>query len=76
RAGGGEGTLQYMPPEQRANAAAAPSADVYALGVSMREMLDAVEGEVPEAWYEMVAACTRKDPRARPLVSELITLLG
>lgn len=66
----GEGTLRYMPPEQRSGAPAEPSADVYAFGVTMGEMLDASEDDAP-AYRELAAACTRRDPASRPSVAEL-----
>lgn len=66
----GEGTLRYMPPEQRQGAPAEPSADVYAFGVAMAEMLAAADA--PEAELgELSAACTRKEPASRPTVAEL-----
>lgn len=70
RAGAGEGTLQYMPPEQRRNAPAAPASDVFAFGASMRDIL-AVTTNPPLAWSELSAACMRADPSARPSMSEL-----
>ena len=74
RAGGGEGTLQYMPPEQRANAAADPSADVYAFGASMAELIEAC-GPVPPQWKELAASCMRRQPDTRPTVESLQTAL-
>ena len=76
RAGGGEGTLQYMPPEQRENVAADPSADVFAFGRSMVEILDAVPEDVPEGWLEVAAACCRTDPAARPDIKWLRAALA
>ncbi|MCA9615004.1 MAG: protein kinase, partial [Myxococcales bacterium] len=67
----GEGTLQYMPPEQRANAPAEPSMDVHAFGVFVRELVEAVGEVAPPAWSELSAACLRREPSARPHVAEL-----
>ena len=67
---GGEGTLQYMPQEQRDGAAAQPSADVYAFGAMVRE-LAAFLDDVPESWRELAAACMRKDATARPPIADL-----
>jgi serine/threonine protein kinase len=67
----GEGTLQYMPPEQRANAPAEPSMDVHALGVVLRELIEALGAEAPAEWSELSAACMRREPRARPSIAEL-----
>lgn len=63
---GGEGTLAYMPPEQRAGAAAEPTADVHALGATMRELLSHASGTVPSPLLELAAACTARDPSSRP----------
>lgn len=62
----GEGTLAYMPPEQRAGAPADFSMDVHALGATLRELFGQLEGEAPEALVEIAAACVRTDPAARP----------
>ncbi len=70
RAGAGEGTLQYMPPEQRRNAPAAPASDVFAFGASMRDVL-AVTMNPPLEWSELAAACMRAEPNARPTMSDL-----
>lgn len=63
---GGEGTRAYMPPEQRAGAAAEPAADVHALGVTMRELFSQVTDEVPAALLALAAECAASDPSARP----------
>ena len=72
----GEGTLQYMPPEQRTNAPAEPSMDVHALGVVLRELLDALGAEGPAEWRELSAACLRREPRTRPSIAELRPAFG
>ena len=71
----GEGTLRYMPPEQRSGAPAHPSADVYALGVTLRELLEAT-AERDEGLEELAAACTRKAGDTRPQVEELLGALA
>jgi serine/threonine-protein kinase len=63
---GGEGTLAYMPPEQRAGAAADPAADVHAFGATVRELLTHVIGAVPPGLLEVATACLAPEPRARP----------
>jgi len=73
--GRGEGTLQYMPPEQRHNAPADPSADVFAYGRSMIEILDAVGVGVPDGWREVAAACQRHDPASRPDVAWIVAAM-
>lgn len=64
--GAGEGTLAYMPQEQRAGAAAHPSMDLYALGASMREVLEHSATEPPARLAEIAGACLRRDPSQRP----------
>ncbi len=71
RGGGGEGTLAYMAPEQRAGAPAEPSADVHAFGATMREILGQLAGEPDPALVSLAEACTRSAPTARPSVREL-----
>lgn len=66
----GEGTLRYMPPEQRSGAPAEPSADVYAFGVAMLEMLAVADRSV-DPLTELAAACNRKAPETRPTVAAL-----
>jgi len=66
----GEGTLRYMPPEQRAGAPAEPSADVFALGVTLREMLAAADAS-DAGLAELAAACAQPAPEARPSLVEL-----
>lgn len=66
RGGLGEGTLQYMPPEQKGNAVAEPSADVYAFGASMRDVLAVLDEPAPESWKALSAACLAEAPKERP----------
>lgn len=64
--GAGEGTLAYMPPEQRAGAPAHPSMDVFAFGTAMNEILDHAATEPPPALRELALSCLRADPKQRP----------
>lgn len=75
-AGGGEGTLRYMPPEQREAVAAHPSADVHAFGVTMREVLGRTTGDEVLGWLEVAHACTRRDAKSRPTIAWLRETLG
>ena len=75
RGGGGEGTLAYMAPEQRAGRPALPSADVHAFGASLREMLSQASGERDPGLLELAEACMRREPTARPQVQELLEAL-
>jgi serine/threonine-protein kinase len=75
RVGGGEGTLAYMPPEQRAGAPAQPAEDVHAFGATLAEIAEVVGGD-NAAWVELAKACMRREPRDRPTVVELRAALG
>lgn len=68
----GEGTLGYMPAEQRAGAAAHPAMDLHALGASMKEILDHAAAPPPAELYELAAACMRSDPKERPTAEWLL----
>jgi len=61
-----EGTLAYMSPEQRGGEPAHAAMDVYALGVSMQEVIEHAGAEVPQGLREVAAACLRRDPAQRP----------
>jgi eukaryotic-like serine/threonine-protein kinase len=74
-AGAGEGTLAFMPPEQRAGAAAHPSMDVFALGASMREVLDHAMTEPPAILTELAMACKRANPAQRPTAAWIVEQL-
>lgn len=76
RGQGGEGTLAYMAPEQRAGVAAAPAADVHAFGASMREILGVLDAEAPEPLLEVALSCMRRDPAQRPDVPWLRSRLA
>jgi serine/threonine-protein kinase len=67
----GEGTLAYMPLEQRAGAAASPSMDLHALGVAARELLAAVAGPLPAQLLALAADCERARPEDRPTAAEV-----
>ena len=69
--GAGEGTLAYMPSEQRAGAPASGSMDVYAFGASLKEILDHAATEPPETLRELALACMRADPKQRPTAAWL-----
>ena len=69
--GGAEGTRAYMSPEQRAGEAAHPAMDSYALGVTLREILEHASTEPPARLSELAGACLRKDPKARPTASSV-----
>ncbi|MFI6515911.1 cellulose binding domain-containing protein [Spirillospora sp. NPDC050679] len=88
RAGPVWGTPAYAAPELAAGEEPAPSADVYSLGVVLREMLgdtsddspddvpDEAASGVPE---EVVAVCRRcldERPEARPSAGEAAAILG
>jgi hypothetical protein len=73
--GAGEGTLAYMPPEQREGAAAHPAADVHALGITLRELMARASDEVPAALSALADACTHAHPEARPSLGELRSAL-
>ena len=68
---GGEGTLRYAPAEQRAGRVAAPSADIYALGVTIREVLEPLS-DVPSAWLETASACLKEDPESRMPLADVM----
>jgi len=81
------GTPGYMPPEQQLGADPDPSADIYALGMVVLEMLTATRPPrepVPfdatplrtgdparDAVVDLIAAATAYDPTARPSATEL-----
>jgi serine/threonine-protein kinase len=72
----GEGTLAYMPPEQRAGAPAHPSMDVHALGATLREIIGQLEAPAPARLVELAAACTAEESSARPGLDALAAALG
>lgn len=74
--GAGEGTLAYMPEEQRAGAAARPTMDIHALGVSMMELLEHAESEPPDYLQQLAAACMRSEPQERPSAEWLAAQLS
>jgi serine/threonine protein kinase len=71
----GEGTLAYMPPEQRAGAPAHPSMDVHAIGAMLREIAGHLETAPPDGIIELAAACMRRDPASRPSVADVAAAL-
>lgn len=72
----GEGTLGYMPPEQRAGAAAHPSMDVYALGVTIKEVLAHAATAPPALLTDLATACAHEHSAQRPTAEELLCELS
>jgi serine/threonine-protein kinase len=62
------GTPGYMAPEVVQGGTATAAADVYSLGVVLREML---AGNLPVPLDDLVAACLATDPRSRPSARSL-----
>jgi serine/threonine protein kinase len=71
----GEGTLQYMPPEQRAALPAVPSADVYAVGATMTEVFEQVDGDPGREVRALFGGCTEIEPTRRPTLVEIARTL-
>lgn len=70
--GRGEGTLQYMAPEQASGAPASAAMDVHALGKSFAEVLDVLPAkDRPDALLSLAAACARKEPKSRPSLADV-----
>ncbi|MFK7990134.1 MAG: protein kinase [Sandaracinaceae bacterium] len=67
----GEGTRQYMPPEQRRGDAAAPTMDVFALGVSLDEVMTHCPETTPPEVLTVVRACMAESPEDRPDASHV-----
>jgi len=73
---GGEGTLRYMPPEQRLGASADPAADVHAFGVSAQEIVAAAGLELPASLEQLLRVCTSPEAADRPPLEALRVALG
>jgi predicted Ser/Thr protein kinase len=70
--GGGEGTAGYMPPEQRRGDPASFAMDVYALGVSLEEMLAWADvASRPAALGPLIAAMRAAAPTSRPTLEDV-----
>ncbi|MFC9973085.1 cellulose binding domain-containing protein [Spirillospora sp. NPDC127200] len=74
------GTPAYAAPELAAGEEPAPSADVYSLGVVLREMLgdipDGAASGVPEEVVAVCRRCLEERPEARPSAAEAAAILG
>ena len=70
----GEGTLQYMAPEQRGDAPLSTSADIHAVGRTLEELLGAIP-DAPPGWSEIALSCVVTDPSKRPSAAELLDAL-
>ncbi|AKF06320.1 serine/threonine-protein kinase [Sandaracinus amylolyticus] len=70
-----EGTLAYMPPEQRAGAPAHFAMDVYALGATVREICGQLDAPPPDALVAIATECVRPDPAARPSLDALAAVV-
>jgi serine/threonine-protein kinase len=75
-------TLRYAAPEQRQGLPATPAADVYALGVCLREMLvgrseewddlRTLRPEVPVRLAQLIETCLAEQPENRPSVQDIL----
>lgn len=69
------GTPGHLSPEQHAGAPAAPSADVYALGLLLSQALDH-RAPVPAQLSALIAECLSRNPAARPSSASVATRLA
>jgi eukaryotic-like serine/threonine-protein kinase len=84
RAGGGVGTRQYMPPEQRNGGVLTEAADVWGLGAVLFEVATgsrdfhgpvAARRRLPRRLAQALDACLAPDPAVRPSLLELAEAL-
>lgn len=66
------GTLAYLAPEQAAGHEVTTAADIYSLGVVLRNL---IEGPTPRGLGETLSACVERDPARRPTVSQVASAL-
>ncbi|CND69044.1 serine/threonine protein kinase [Mycobacterium tuberculosis] len=69
------GTPAYVAPELLTGAHPTPAADLYSLGVVLRECT-AADPEVPDAVAALIRDCLREDPGARPTAREAARVLA
>ncbi len=65
------GTLGYLPKERLHGAPPSPAADLYAVGIVLREML----GEPPDALQTLISQLGDANPEARPSAAETLERL-
>ncbi|GIH12807.1 hypothetical protein Raf01_09790 [Rugosimonospora africana] len=69
------GTPGHLSPEQHAGAPAAPSADVYALGLLLSHAVDR-QAAVPAQLRALIAECLSRNPADRPSSASVATRLA
>ncbi|GLZ13340.1 hypothetical protein Acsp04_35750 [Actinomadura sp. NBRC 104425] len=69
------GTPDYVAPELLDGAAPTPAADVYSLGVVLRECLGGEAPDAPEQVEHVWRRCVQERPEARPAAAEVAAVL-